>query len=77
MMMMMLMMIGSLLLSFSFFWYMYIYMNPLATQKQQVGIDDDMNNEHGHFLAFHFLLFFLVLSVPTLGTRVPPTRYTS
>lgn len=51
---------GSLLLSFSFFWYMYIYMNPLATQKQQVGIDDDMNNEQGHFLAFpsFFFLFF-------------------
>lgn len=74
--MVMMMLIGSLLLFvFSFSWYMYIYMYPLATQKQRAGIDDDMNNEHVHF--FVFPSFFLVLSVPTLGTRyllrgIPP-----
>lgn len=35
----------------------YMYINPLATQKQQVGIDDDMNNVNkGTF--WHSLLFF-------------------
>lgn len=50
---------------------MYMYMNPLATQKQQVGINDDMNNEHVHFFVFPSF-FFPVLSVPTLGTRYFP-----
>lgn len=79
-MMMMMMLIGSLLLFFSFFWDMYMYMNPLATQKQQVGIDDDMNNVNkGTF--WHSLLFFSLffrylpdLKVPGYLPRGIPPR---
>lgn len=62
---------------FSFSWYMYTYMYPLATQKQQVGIDDDMNNKHVHFFVFpsFFSCSFGRYLVPRYLPRGIPPRW--
>lgn len=77
MMIMVMMMIGSLVFVFLFVLLVHVHVHEPFGHIRMIGcIDDDMNNKHRHFFGIPFF-FFLVLSVPHLGTRVPPTRYTS